>query len=432
MNDNKDPIKTRWNDILVGHSKIPPFVQGKPWVGVNDTEASSDGDEEVTLSVDTHPPNALEKICGPENVSDDFAILLNEYPLIKKFGALPEFNYDTLFRVFYNLHRRVNFVYDTIDHSLSPKFLGRLEDFYETHRGIIEPFVRSQLIKSGILNTLNDIPLVPPGLNEGAQKKIMFSVFIIMPGGKLLENPYHHRDGALFHIITYADAYHDCVLGSEIEFFPDISVKKHPNVAKGVKPVDFYNYAGPSLDAALTNVNQVYTRLRETSVDTVSLRILLNKYDTLVFSDILLIHGLLDDNEIITDEEIGGANKKFAQITVHGDAGNNSIPLKVAVCDKRFDTKDFNRGRSIISLRCIISSDVGDKNISPHLTFLLYPDPVDRGDVDIDILNPYEKNAINLTNEDMVGFLTRLSANDHNCAIIEGSGIFYKPRGGKF
>jgi len=389
------------------------------------------------------PVNDIQDPDIQENVS----ILLEDYPFLKVFSKPADFdifsekNFDILDKLRGMLFR-INFEGDpkkavSVTPYVENGIVAESETIYNTNKTMIEGYIKYQLVNSGILDALSDIPIIKSTEKNYKRVEDNNRNFIrwedsdpfdscicvrLNPGRKSNTSTSYHNDSTLFQILQYSRKPLPYVLGSELLFYHEndntvihSAIENKENVAEGL--LEFPEAKlGKLIHDRYELAKTIYKEIKSQTPDTAApqepiahLRFKLKNGDTMVFPDTLWKHAVINPNEKIKENilHIDLANKNRAYT-------DNSVRL----CSARIPTIDQYDGRSIIGMFCFINNNryMNPENFLKEEEFQL---------TDIEA-NPVP--IINLTKEGCIDFLTPFS-NGTGCITINGVNI--KSRGGK-
>jgi len=387
------------------------------------------------------------------NIQENVSILLEDYPFLKVFSK-PE-GFDIFSPANFTILEGLRGMLFVINFEGEPKKAVSLTPYldegygnldsnktiYNTNKSMIETYVKYQLVNSGILEALSDIPIIS-GIREKNYERVEengkfvkwgdspeFNSCICVrlnPGKKSITLTNYHNDSTLFQILQYNRSTY--VLGSELLFYHEndltvihrgIENSEFPEATFGKLIHDKYELSKTIYDE-IKSKNPPETlppppptgaKEGTAAVAPIAhLRFKLKNGDTMVFPDTLWKHAVINPRE-----------KREGNI-LHIDIANinrDDEPKKITVCSERITTDQSQYdGRSIIGMFCFINNN---RYMKPDnfLTPFSLTDP---------ILLPNSVPIINLTKKGCVDFLTPFS-DGTGCITINGINI--KSRGGK-
>lgn len=257
-------------------------------------------------------------------IQSNFSIKLNDIPLLKKFSS-PEI-FKNLVQRFMRFHE-TRFIL-TINENyveICPYCDGNQALFEGADYDLLKMFITYQLINSGILPFLREIPLASTSKYDTS----IGLFFTIIPINNWTSLAFHN-DGYLFNILRYETPDNRPVLGSEILLIDQRFALSHPKMGTGrtdepnkvTKSDGNYDiaYAGELLSLTQAEILQMYDTDK---VKAVTMRGLYNSGDSLVMNDMLVKHAAVSDenNSIISLEHIDledfdEPNIKYIEVTV--------------------------------------------------------------------------------------------------------------------
>lgn len=382
------------------------------------------------------------------DIQGNVNILLEGYPFLKVFSRNQEYdvfsadNFEIM-KSLGNLLFRINFVdgkpvtitpYSGIPGSgipgseeLSSEVIFS-EESYKRHREFINSYINFQLINSGILDVLADVPIRK--LKQKSYKRIVDEIgkFLRMEDSPEFDTSIcirinardrsitftnYHNDSNLFQIITYNKEKKPYVLGSELLFYyNDSRTNIHRNLLlqRGLPPEFPIDTMGQLIHDKYRLGQTIYKEMRgENSTFTQPyLRFKLNNGDTLVFPDTLWKHAVINPKEKIVDENI-----------LHIEIADNSGDMgeRATICSERIKTNlDEYTGRQIITMPCVLV----DVYLEPARLLEDFTFPIESSLLEIP--------TINFDKENCKQFLTQIGKGD-SCIDIGGE-VKIKSRGG--
>ena len=357
------------------------------------------------------------------DIQQNYCITLDGYPFLKVFPSEPDmFSTRTLNMLCHGgLLRKMLFrinisevmVENTLTKkctSVSPYFIDftdtrkpgealileakHIETYYLRNKTLIETYIKYQLINSGILDVLPNIPITdhePVKFYE--QKLDQNKKFIgwlpsprydscicvrLNPNKVSLTSTAYHNDSNLFQILQYSREKQPYVLGSELLFYHDDDTVIHRLVERNEQGVPFFpeEKMGNLIHSRYELVKKIYQNIRDSGGSPPILRHKLNNGDTMVFPDTLLKHAVIDSQEK-RDNNI--LHIKVSNI----DRGDNE--LDVIVCSERLRTvKNDYDGRSVIGLFCFLNNHYMEPEFFLDTFSLMDYDPLHIDIIDVD------------------------------------------------
>lgn len=300
-----------------------------------------------------------------------------------------------------------------------------LMTFYQSNKELIESYIKYQLINSGFLDFLSDVPV------EIQQHKSFKSVevngkLLIEPSpefptriiltlsvhkNSIVDDPFHN-DNYLFHILQYDKSRGKSVLGSEMLFYHEDN-----DTHRMLKRTEFgHTYfpigdVGNLISEKHQMVKRIYKKIRdEHRHPPPLLRFKLNSGDTMVFPDTLWKHSVINPTE----------NRVENQINIEVKTKSRGLDnVTVTVCSERKRTlqSDYN-GRRLIALFCQkMDRFLYDEYILPP--FSLIDDGI-----------KLDAPEVNLTEDECTEFLSQLSTGNSCVTIGTTPTVEIKHRGG--
>lgn len=355
-----------------------------------------------------------------QDIQPNFSIELEGIPLLKKFSSAS--NHENMVEQLEEFHGAA-FVLkfeEGVAKVIPYISSGERTRFTSPKFTLLQEFLKYQLINSGVLPFLSQVPL------NG--EIILINTQVLKTNNEDAEN--FHNDGLLFNIIRYEKPNEDTVLGTTILFVDQRKAlahrymgtenfKKQRELETNDEDMDeetedenykvfmsnndgrFHEeYAGPALTLVQDNILKMYTENPELK-ETV-LRGLYNSGDSLVINDMLVKHSSL---KIEPRDE---TNK----ITIHMEAGRDVILETVSICDRQIEpTPEDLQNRQIIGFVFLKNISVESSN------FTL----VDRHAIEIPLVDlPYSEDTLQLDIETYHNFLQALkTTHSDNCGIFE-------------
>jgi hypothetical protein len=363
-----------------------------------------------------------------QHIQSNVNILLEDYPFLKVFSRNSEYDvfdetYFDILQKIGDMYFRINFQ-DGIAVSITP--YSNTPEIYIRHMIFINRYINYQLVNSGILGVLTDIPIRK--LTERFYKRIMDedgkfvkweasphydTCICIRINARNLSNTItnYHTDSNLFQIIHYNHKEQPYVLGSELLFYYNndrTNIHRRSVQEKGQPPEFPKGIMGKLIHDGFKLGQKIYKGISSLTsfIQTPPhLRFKLNNGDTVVIADTLWKHAAINPSEQRVDN--------IVDITIAGHSGD--ISEKITVCSERIrTTPDEYKGRQIITMPCFLM----DKYLEP--SGWLEPFMIDSPLLDIP--------TFNLGQEDCQTFLTQLIIG--NSCIDIGKGVKIKSRGG--
>jgi len=374
------------------------------------------------------------------DIQENINILLEGYPLLKVFSQpigfdiFSEANFDII-NLFADMYFKINFAGGKAV-SVSPYIMHlysyngnaptpeqeqearQLLPLYLKHKALIESYIRYQLINSGVLDFLPNVPIRQH--RSKFYKRIKdptakydfrwepspeFETSIVIklnPGKTSITSTNYHNDSTLFQILQYDQSdrlYKPYVLGSELLFYheEDDNIRDNTNIhgklakdasSKYVFPTEIM---GELISEKHNLAKKIYETIKAEGLSPPLLRNKLHHGDTAVFPDTLWKHAVIDPKE--------KREPNIIHIELATTSGNMS--LDVNVCADRIPTNNREyEGRKIIGLSCTLFENY----LEPQ--FLLEPfSLLDDGPTKIELPIP----AINFNEAECIVFLSQLS-----------------------
>jgi hypothetical protein len=385
------------------------------------------------------------------DVQEDFCFLLDEYPFLKKFRKQDANDVFTeeKFRIFEQLHGMcfridfegkkavsatpcflTEFSYKPIDREIENQTERRTT--YSNNKELIDSYIKCQLINSGILDVLSDVPNrkmitqnyeinetqpIPPFWKDSPEFETSIMIRL-NPNKKSITSTNFHNDSTLFQILQYSRPTKPYVLGSELMFYHENNdtiihreIEKKKESGEPFFPIEKmgnlihekYKLAKSIYNGLLTHVNYKQSILRSK----------LNNGDTVVFPDTLWKHA------VINPKEKREGNSIHIEIANSNRSDND---LTVFICPQRIPTDQSQyEGRQIISVFCFICINYIDPQYFGDSFSLLENEKMQMS-----------VKTINLDAEQCSIFLNSIS-DPTGCVTITGTGeiVNVKSRGGK-
>jgi hypothetical protein len=167
------------------------------------------------------------------DIQDNVSVLLDNYPFYKVFSRQKDVDMfsDENLEILMNLRNmlfRINFegnkpisITPIIRDSEIDRNLDSIKNVYNNNKDLINNYINYQVINSGILNYLSNIPSKPKSIIYG-DKEISFNTCICLSlnaNDKSIINTSYHNDSTIFQILQYSNIYKPFVLGSELLFY---------------------------------------------------------------------------------------------------------------------------------------------------------------------------------------------------------------------
>ena len=258
----------------------------------------------------------------------DFSIQLNDIPLLKKFSSPSNLkNLVQPFRIFdgtsFLLTMRENGA------EICPFSKSNEQCFETAEYNLLKKFITYQLIHSGILPFLREIPM---SSNDPEYYYSFFIIITVLPENNPDAEEYHN-DNYLFQILRYETYDETPVLGSNILFIDQRIAPGHQYMGTGFTDIDWrymwdddilklqsdgqydVSYAGESLS---NTQNQILEMYDTDDLKPVLMRGLYNSGDTLVMNDMLVKHASLseENNSTIKLLRMSSDEPKEIQVTI--------------------------------------------------------------------------------------------------------------------
>jgi hypothetical protein len=373
------------------------------------------------------------------DIQENVSILLEDYPFLKVFSKPEGFDIfsESNFKILEQLGGRMLF---RINLEAGPEKTVSVTPYVETgsvadvisiynpNKTMIEGYIKYQLVNSGILDALSDIPITTGIKQEQYERVEKNGKFVnwgdspefnscicvrLNPGKKSNTSTSYHNDSTLFQILQYSKSNSTYVLGSELLFYHenDLTVT-HRGIEKTAKGLTVFpeEKFGTLIHDRYELAKNMYGEIKIKNPEAPHLRFKLNNGDTMVFPDTLWKHAVINPKE----------NEKRDGNILHIDLANalrNYEANSVKVCSERLVTDQSHYdGRSIIGMFCFIN-DI--RFMKPENFLATFP---------LTGIEPKPMPIINLTKEGCKEFLTPFS-DGTGCTTINGINI--KSRGGK-
>jgi len=389
-----------------------------------------------------------------DDIQENICVLLEDYPFFKVFSQPTDFNifsddnFDIICK-FSGMMFKIN-IADGRTVSASPYLIfdnkqrpptedtrqkaNAIKILYVAHKPIIEGYIKTQLINSGILGVLPNIPITGGHKNVDYElydpvtnafmgrvdsPEFETTIFVrLNPRRTPIGNTEYHNDSNLFQILQYYNQKLPYVLGSELLFYHenDTNIHRHLKTIDSDTGESFFprDIMGDLVFEKHNLVKKIYQNIKAAGLSPPLLRNKLHNGDTVVFPDTLWKHAVIDPNENREDN--------IMHIRV-ADTGQSSKAVDVTVCAERIHTgiNDYEN-RRIVGLFCGLTN-------TNYLNPEYFLDPfslIDEG-VKSNI------TTVNFNEEQCSDFLTQLSRGD-GCITIPINGttpnINIKHRGG--
>lgn len=302
----------------------------------------------------------------PELIQPDYSIKLNNFQLIKKFRGIRAFNTPAFYEYILGLESlRFVLTFEGSEVRLTPYFK---RDSLNYDPGILQRFISYQLLNSGILEQLRNIPH-HEAVVDG--KKRENKIIVSLKGSNNSITSYsYHNDSNLFQILKYYKTDLSPVLGTEVLFTDQRKyiVHEHMNRLGEYDPKE-----GPILFTQ-REINTMYDTIMP---ENVILRGLYNSGDTLVINDMLVKHAVVNPMEDIVDN--------ILKIEIHDGRHNVDIGTDIQVCKSRIrTTENDHSNRGIVRIAVLhMYANSGDVNyidtssLSHDLSFLIDSTTID-------------------------------------------------------
>ena len=392
----------------------------------------------------------MSKPGDESDVQEDFCFLLDEYPFLKKFGKQDANDVFTeeKFRIFEQLRGmcfRINFE-DKKAVSATPCFLTEFtgkpskrevenqtekRTTYSSNDALINSYIKCQLINSGILDVLSDVPNrkmitqqyeknetqpIPPYWKDSPEFETSIMIRL-NPNKKSITSTNFHNDSTLFQILQYSRPPKPYVLGSELMFYHENNdTIIHRGIEKKETGEPFFpiEKMGNLIHEKYELSKSIYNGLKtDANYKQSIIRSKLNNGDTVVFPDTLWKHAVINPKEKREGDLI------HIEIANTNRADND---LTVSICPQRILTDQSQyEGRQIIGIFCFICMNYIDPQYFGSPISLL-----ENEEMKISV------KTVNLDAEQCSIFLN--SINDPTgCVRITGTGeiVNVKSRGGK-
>jgi hypothetical protein len=351
------------------------------------------------------------------DIQEDFQITINSgYPFMKKFPIQPDIDPREYIRRslvtmsdFRNLSDdkySLSFILDIGDViTISPIFqTGSQERGYSDpdKAAFFRDYISNQLNNSGILDALRDVPTMNNGRNSN-------KIVITLKGfySSLGSNMYHY-DSSLFTILQYFNNSEDpFVLGTEIllGYENPLAVEHGETVKQNGEDVYPENVTGRLISENFNMIKSSNRSLKAQNFHQILLRGLYRPGDTLVLTNTLYRHGVIDPNEKFKEDD-----SNIMKITVDADPVGSSIttPDTVKICSHRIKTSnEHKRNRQLLVMfidTVSVSRISSTFKIGPSAPLITTP------------VIPVK--SVNFNAEQYEGFIKALSLVDESCVSI--------------
>lgn len=363
------------------------------------------------------------------DIQDNVSVLLDNYPFYKVFSRQKNVDMfsDENLRILMNLRNmlfRINFE-DNKPISITPiirdseidRNSDSIKNVYNKNKDLINNYINYQVINSGILNYLSNIPSKPKSIIDG-DNEIPFNTCICLSlnaNDKSIINTSYHNDSTIFQILQYSKQYSNInetfVLGSELLFYHENdNTVIHQQLIKKAGDTNEFEFPADTMGDLIHEkyelVKKIYNEIKNKGNLPPLFRNKLRNGDTIVFPDTLWKHAVINPNE------------KREENILHIQVANEyreTKSLEVQVCSKRMETNNtYYDGRRVIGLFCFIYPyHIKAKQMLE--TFLL------------EEMKPITMSTINLNEKQCIDFLSSMS-NDEGCININGVNLI--SRGG--
>jgi hypothetical protein len=359
------------------------------------------------------------------DIQDNVSVLLDNYPFYKVFSRQTDvdmFNDENL-EILMNLRNmlfRINFegnkpisITPIIRDSEIDRNSDSIKNVYNNNKDLINNYINYQVLNSGILNYLSNIPSKPKSIIDG-DNEIPFNTCICLSlnaNDKSIINTSYHNDSTIFQILQYSNINKPFVLGSELLFYHENdNTVIHQQLIKKAGDTNEFEFPADTMGDLIHEkyelVKKIYNEIKNKGNLPLLFRNKLKNGDTIVFPDTLWKHAVIN------------ANEKREENILHIQVANKNREtesLDVQVCSKRMETNNtYYDGRRVIGLFCFIYP----YHIKPKQmleTFLL------------EEMKPITMSTINLNEKQCIDFLSSMS-NDEGCININGVNLI--SRGG--
>jgi hypothetical protein len=358
-----------------------------------------------------------------DDIQDNVSVLLDNYPFYKVFSKQEKVDMfsDENLEILMNLRNmlfRINFE-DNKPISITPiiraeylLYSDSIKNVYNNNKDLINNYINYQVINSGILNYLSNIPSKPKSIIDEKKNEIPFNTCICLSlnaNDKSIINTSYHNDSTIFQILQYSNINKPFVLGSELLFYHENNdTVIHQQIIEKAGDTNEFEFPADTMGDLIHEkyelVKEIYNKIKNKGNLPPLFRNKLRNGDTIVFPDTLWKHAVINTNE-----------KKEENI-LHIQVANKNRetdPLDVQVCSERIDTNETDvhgrkvhyDGRRVIGLFCFIYSRY-IKQEQMLDTFLLKE------------MKPITMSTINLNEKQCINFLSSMS-NDKGCIKID-------------
>lgn len=330
-------------------------------------------------------------------VQPDFSLSINGYPFIKKFSPKnteytnPDF-FDSLMMPFKGMMQyyfKITFISDDEIGIRPVKPSLQMTD-------AVKAYIKHQLINSGILAALRNVPVSKPGSKIPNDLMFAFRCVKYSDSGKS-----YHQDHCLFIMLNYYHKTNNFVFGSELLLGDNTpSACEHQAMTEDV---------GDSLRSAYATVK---TMLHNPIV----FRGIYENGSTLVWADPLLKHAVPNQHENISEDASGKKNNM--QVTIFGE-NRQQIPAIVKICSERLITTDSDIAGNRRLFGIFVYLNTKHNYIEAEL----------EDEFKLDIHSEVPLASLDLTEEGLSEFIGKLHTDPGECTTMGGVKFFN--RGGK-
>ena len=314
-----------------------------------------------------------------EHIQKDFGITIDGYPFIKKFTAKLEYSTSTFIQKFLTNTQRCGgsfrFKFDIItgqitliSTSFQRSAMSVIHERLEVDpKQYLFDYLSYQLINSGVLPSLTDIPLggapSPPRKKSSKSKSPSKSnapkkVIIITLSGassSRTDATFHYDRDALFTMFQYFKGDKSQIFGTELLLGYENAEEK-PNT---YMDKDTRSYNPENVGQRISDLHNKMTAIHSKINKPVVLRGIYNQGDTLVFANTLLKHAVITPSEIVNlGEKTMSIDIEAPEEMVKGMPVRKKFKTEVKICQHRQETgKNHLLNRQLIGVGVSIANE---------------------------------------------------------------------------
>ena len=207
-----------------------------------------------------------------EDIQPNYQLLLENYPFIKVFSQpvnppifenidefITEMKGDYMFfKINFEAEKPFSITtYVEKNQNLHNVEWETITKLYEKYKEQLQQYINYQLVNSGILDTLSDIPTQSITSKNNKTFNSSICIRLSVHTNSIPQTQFHH-DNTLYHILQYVKP--DFVLSSELLFYHDDRVVTHMGTENNEFPTEKY---GTTVHDKYETVKKIYKQIKE-------------------------------------------------------------------------------------------------------------------------------------------------------------------------